>query len=96
MERDLIAITDIPNRPESVLSLNQQQSEAATKTSNEEVKSMLRQFFEENRAEHQNLLIDKLRLLEKENSTFQEELDALKQFHESREQDIKNERVHNR
>jgi len=96
MERELRAITDFPARPDTAI-VNQtlQSSEGTLKTNNDELKAMLRNFFDENEADKQTILVEKLRLLEKENSTLQAELDALKQFHESREQDFRSEKSHN-
>jgi hypothetical protein len=54
---------------------------------------MVVKFIEESKKDQQQILVDKLRLLEKENISLYQELEAAKNFHESREQEMQNERA---
>lgn len=58
----------------------------------EEARQSLRQFFDESKENHANILIDKLRLLEKENQALKRELQSTQDLLEARERDMQAER----
>lgn len=90
METELASIfgdLNLKKASTQTLTLTHQQS-SENQNGYEEAKQMLLKFFASNRLEHQSILVDKLRLLEKENTMLNEEIEASKMFQQRRELDI--------
>ncbi len=89
MEKELYAICEPPVQ---TVVITQSVNHSTDESQIEEIRHSLKQFFEESNRDHQQILVDKLRLLEKENQFCQEELKETKDLLETREQDMQAER----